>query len=80
MIDKYDCVSHGHTIQECCILFCTEPAHERALANMAFYESLRKGDADRFVDVESGGEEADTTNLYEATCREGQALVSVGCV
>ena len=60
----------------------TEPTHERALANMAFFEGLRTNKADQFVDAEvvetsEGSGRLDDTerDVYEAMCREGRPLV-----
>jgi hypothetical protein len=64
------------------IFVCAEPDHERALTNMAFFEGLRKDNADKFVDAESSEADDDEgsseRSVYEATCREGVPLVSVG--
>lgn len=60
----------------------TEPTHERALANMAFFEGLRSNKADQFIDAEIVGTSEGSGRLddtereeYEAICREGLPLV-----
>ena len=61
-----------------------EPTHERALANLEYFEKIRREKPLEFVDMEeernrttgSGRLDESETDLYEATCREGKPLVS----
>ena len=61
----------------------SEPTHERALSNLAYFDSIRSGDPEGFVDAELTPPPSGTDRLepsekeaYEALCREGVPLVS----
>jgi len=77
----------GLQLTERILFHYLEPTHERALSNLAYFESLRTKSPSEFVDkveVEkrttgSGRIGASETERYEATCREGRPLVRSGC-
>lgn len=65
------------------IIHHLEPHHQRALTNMAYFEKLRTESPEQYADAEdpatmvgSEGDELSETAAYEATCREGQPVVS----
>ena len=62
----------------------SEPNHERALSNLAYFDRQKIEKPDEFIDQEVAKYEYDRLDMtereiYEATCREGKPYVSV-CV
>lgn len=65
------------------VLLLSEPTHERALSNLAYFEDIRASNPDKFIDAEMTPPPTGTDRLepsekeeYEALCREAKPLVS----
>ena len=63
--------------------FFSEPNHERALSNLAYFDDVRTNDPEKFIDTEMTPPPSGTDRLqpsekeeYEALCREAKPLVS----
>ncbi len=59
----------------------TEPSHERALSNLAYFDRTKAEKPDEFIDQEVPQYKNDRldmseSDVYEATCREGRPYVS----